>query len=195
MRIPYSLSNDETTASLLSTAKNTYSQTLIPLNFMKILCRYFSLLLLPLILISCSKTIASAPDVTFTTLTGQKIALKELRGKPVIVTFWATDCPSCIKEIPDLIDLYTRYHASGLEMIAVAMYYDPPNHVLDMTKAQQLPYPVALDLTSELAQAFGGIMFTPSTFLIAPDGSVVKKEIGLFDPATMKTNIESLLKG
>lgn len=195
MRIPYSLSNDETTASHLSTAKNTYSQTLIPLNFMKILCRYFSLLLLPLILISCSKTITSAPDVTFTTLTGQKIALKELRGKPVIVTFWATDCPSCIKEIPDLIDLYTRYHASGLDMIAVAMSYDPPNHVLDMTKAQQLPYPVALDLTSELAQAFGGIMFTPSTFLIAPDGSVLKKEIGLFDPAQMKTNIESLLKG
>jgi len=195
MRIPYSLSDGETMASRLSTAKNTYSQTLIPLNFMKILCRYFSLLLLPLILISCSKTITSAPDVTFTTLTGQKIALKELRGKPVIVTFWATDCPSCIKEIPDLIDLYTRYHASGLDMIAVAMSYDPPNHVVDMTKAQQLPYPVALDLTSELAQAFGGIMFTPSTFLIAPDGSVVKKEIGLFDPATMKTNIESLLKG
>ncbi len=143
----------------------------------------------------CSKAITSAPDVTFTELTGKKIALKDLRGKPVIVTFWATDCPSCIEEIPDLIDLYSRYHASGLEMIAVAMYYDPPNHVVDMTQAKQLPYPVALDLTSEHAQAFGGIMFTPSTFLIGPDGSIVKKQTGLFNPAKMKESIESLLKG
>ena len=155
----------------------------------------FGLLLTLVILIGCSKTITSAPDITFTTLTGQKIALKDLRGKPVIVTFWATDCPSCIKEIPDLIELYPQYHASGLEMIAVAMYYDPPNHVVDMTKAKQLPYPVALDLNSEHADAFGGIMFTPCTFLIAPDGSVVKKEIGLFNLAKMKTNIEPLLKG
>ena len=50
------------------------------------------------------------PNVTFTAITGKKIALKELRGKPVIVTFWATDCPGCIKEIPHLIDLYTQYH-------------------------------------------------------------------------------------
>ncbi|MGZ5006344.1 MAG: peroxiredoxin family protein [Methylobacter sp.] len=162
---------------------------------MKTKYRHFGLMLLLLISISCSKTITTAPDVTFTTLTGQKIAMKDLRGKPVIVTFWATDCPACIEEIPDLIDLYTRYHGSGLEMIAVAMYYDPPNHVVDMTKTKQLPYNVALDLKSEHAEAFGGIMFTPSTFLIAPDGSVVKKEIGLFDTAKMKTTIESLLKG
>jgi peroxiredoxin len=153
------------------------------------------LLLLLLISIGCSKTISSAPDVTFTTLTGKKIVLKDLRGKPVIVTFWATDCPACIDEIPDLIAIYNQYHVSGLEMIAVAMYYDPPNHVVGMTNAKQLPYPVALDLSSELSQAFGGIMFTPSTFLIAPDGSVVKKEIGLFDLANMKTTLESLLKG
>ncbi|MGZ4970290.1 MAG: TlpA disulfide reductase family protein, partial [Methylobacter sp.] len=106
---------------------------------MKTNYRSFGLLLLLLISIGCSKTITSAPDVTFTTLTGQKIVLKDLRGKPTIVTFWATDCPSCIEEIPDLIDLYSQYHASGLEMIAVAMYYDPPSHVVDMTKAKQLP--------------------------------------------------------
>ena len=65
-------------------------------------------------------------------------------------------------------------------MIAVAMYYDPPNHVVDMTKAKQLPYDVALDLKSELAQAFGDVMFTPSTFLIAPDGSVVLQKKSAF---------------
>ncbi len=162
---------------------------------MKTKFRLSSVLLTLLILIGCGKTVATAPDVTFTTLTNQKIALKDLRGKPVLVTFWATDCPACIKEIPDLINLYNQYHASGLEMVAVTMYYDPPSHVVEMAKIKQLPYPVALDLTSELSRAFGGILFTPSTFLIAPDGSVIKNEIGIFDLANMKTTLEALLKG
>ncbi|MFA6162961.1 MAG: TlpA disulfide reductase family protein [Methylobacter sp.] len=166
---------------------------------MKTKSRLPGLLLLALISIvlnvGCSKAIISAPDVTFTTITGKKIALKDLRGKPVLVTFWATDCPSCVKEIPHLIDLYTLYHARGLEMIAVTMYYDPPNHVVEMSRARQLPYDVALDLKSELARAFGDVMLTPNTFLIAPDGSVALRKTGIFDLAEMKTRIESLLKG
>lgn len=154
-----------------------------------------SLLLIILALTGCNKTITTAPDITFDTITGQKISLAELRGKPVIVTFWATDCASCIEEIPDLISLYKQFHQPGLEIIAVAMNYDPPNHVIDMTEDKQLPYTVALDLTSDVAKAFGGVMFTPSTFIIAPDGSVVKKQIGLFDLDKINTLINSLLKG
>jgi peroxiredoxin len=136
-----------------------------------------------------------APDVTFATITGQKIALKELRGKPVIVTFWATDCPGCIKEIPHLIDLYNQYHQQGLEIIAVAMYYDPPNHVVTLTEDQHLPYHVALDLTAEIAHAFGDVQLIPSTFLISPDGLITLKKTGNFDPAEIKTLIETFTKG
>ena len=73
---------------------------------MKTKSRLPGLLLLALISIAlnvgCSKTITSAPDVTFTTITGKKIALKDLRGKPVIVTFWATDCPSLYQGNPSI---------------------------------------------------------------------------------------------
>jgi peroxiredoxin len=137
----------------------------------------------------------TAPDITFTTITGKKIALNQLRGKTVIVTFWATNCPGCIKEIPHLLDLYRQYHASGLEIIAVAMAYDPPSHVVAMTQTQKLPYDVVLDLKSEYAMAFGNVQFTPSTFLIGPEGSIVMKKTGLFDPAEMKALVEKLLKG
>src|SRR5512137_1942547 len=75
-------------------------------------------------IIAINRVSTQTPNVTFSTITGKKINLKELSGKPVIVTFWATDCPACIKEIPDLIDLYKQYHKQGLEIIAVAMYYD-----------------------------------------------------------------------
>jgi peroxiredoxin len=136
-----------------------------------------------------------SPDVTFTTITGKKIALKDLRGKPVIVTFWATDCPGCIKEIPDLIDLYTQYHMQGLEIIAVAMYYDPPNHVITLTEDLQLPYHVALDLKAEHAHTFGDVQLIPSTFLISPDGLINLEKTGAFDPAEIKTRIETFIKG
>ena len=155
-------------------------------------------LLLALVLLSVvalNRLATHVPEVTFTTITGQKIALKALLGKPVIVTFWATDCPGCIKEIPLLIDLYSQYHAQGLEIIAVAMHYDPPNHVIAMTQDQQLPYPVALDLTGEHAHAFGDVQLIPSTFLITPDGLIALKKTGVFDPAEIKTLIKPFTKG
>ncbi len=137
----------------------------------------------------------NAPDVIFSTITGKKIALHDLRGKPVIVTFWATDCASCLKEIPHLIELYQQYHAKGLEIIAVAMAYDPPNHVIDMTHAQQLPYDVALDLQAENAHAFGDVSLTPTTFLIAPDGSIALQKTGLFDLTEMNIQLSNYTKG
>ncbi|CAA9889342.1 Peroxiredoxin [Candidatus Methylobacter favarea] len=155
----------------------------------------FLLLISTALWIGFSKLFTSTPRVTFTTITGKKISLNDLRGKPVIVTFWATDCPGCIREIPHLIDLYSRYHALGLEIIAVAMYYDPPSHVVAMSRDQQLPYDVALDLKSEHARAFGDVRLTPTTFLIASDGSIALQKIGAFEPADMKTRIEKLLKG
>ena len=161
---------------------------------------YGLLLLLPALIstvlwLGFNKNLASAPDVTLATVTGKKIALRDLRGKPVLVTFWATDCPGCIKEIPHLIDLYTHYHRQGLEIIAVAMTYDPPNHVIALTEDLQLPYNVALDLNGEIAHAFGDVQLTPSTFLISPQGLIVQQKTGAFDPAEMKNLIAPLTKG
>jgi thiol-disulfide isomerase/thioredoxin len=140
-----------------------------------------------------SQSLGMAPDEIFTTLSGKKIELKKLRGKPVLITFWATDCASCIKEIPHLINLYQKFHPQGLEIIAVAMPYDPPNHVLFMSHAKQIPYPVALDLKAQHVQAFGQIQFTPSTFLISPSGAIVLKKIGLLDINAIQQRIQKLI--
>lgn len=143
---------------------------------------------------SASKAPNTAPDLVFNTLTGSRIELKALKGRPVLVTFWATDCPSCVAEIPQLIDLYQRYHCAGLEIIAIAMAYDPPNHVLAMSKAKQIPYHVVLDLQSEYAQAFGNVMVTPNTFLLAPDAGIASHQLGAFDAERMATQIATYTK-
>ncbi len=137
----------------------------------------------------------SAPNVSFSTLTGEKIALQSLQGKPVLISFWASDCPECLKEIPVFIELYKQYHSKGLEIIAVAMPYDPPNHVIAVTKEQQLPYPIALDLEAEVTHAFSNVQVTPTTFLVNPAGIIDLKIIGKFDLNELKTHIETFIKG
>ncbi|MGR9036031.1 MAG: peroxiredoxin family protein [Gammaproteobacteria bacterium] len=119
----------------------------------------------------------TAPNVTFTTITGKHMAVNELRGRPVIITFWATDCPACIKEIPLLVEWYRRYHEKGLEIIAVAMFYDPPSRVVGMAKAKDLPYDVALDFSAGHARAFGNVDLTPTTFLVDPEGKIIERII------------------
>ena len=134
-----------------------------------------------------------APEVTFSTLKGEKINMQELRGRPVLVTFWATTCPGCLKEMPHLVELYEEYGNGGFELIGVAMSYDPPNRVLELAAERQLPYPVALDLDGGLASAFGNVMLTPTSFLIAPDGKIIKHKIGEMDIVKLKRQIETLV--
>lgn len=136
-----------------------------------------------------------APDVVFKTITGKQIALKTLKGKPVLVTFWATNCPSCLQEIPHLISLYQQFHLQGLEIIAVTMAYNPPKLVVEMAKARQIPYHVALDLRSDIAKAFGDVTLIPQTFLISPDGKIALNQLGLFDKEIIKKRIENFLPG
>ena len=125
--------------------------------------------------------IARAPDITVTTLQGDKLSLAELRGQPVLVTFWASTCSSCIREMPHLISLYNELAPRGLAVIGIAMAYDPPNRVIELSKAKQIPYPLALDVDSAAARAFGDVSVTQSTFLIAPDGQVVLQQSGALD--------------
>ncbi|MEI7795734.1 MAG: TlpA disulfide reductase family protein [Methylococcaceae bacterium] len=143
------------------------------------------------IFFSLNKTV---PNATFTTLNGEKMSLENLRGKPVIVTFWATDCESCLKEIPLWLDLYQRYHAQGLEIIGVSMYYDPPNHVIEFNKSHALPYPITLDIEAKLAKEFGDVSVTPTTFLLNPKGEIVWQKVGLFELAELQPQIENFLK-
>jgi thiol-disulfide isomerase/thioredoxin len=133
------------------------------------------------------------PELHFSTITGKQFSLSSLRGKPVLVTFWATTCPACIKEMPQLIELYQQYHAKGLEIIAITMAYDPPNHVVEMTREKGLPYDVVLDLHSSYIQAFGNIQITPNNFLIMPDGTIGLHKLGLLDMEKMRALLNNKL--
>ncbi len=131
-----------------------------------------------------------APAVTFTTLEGKPIVLDELRGKVVLVNFWATSCPGCIKEMPDMVESYKLYRDRGFEIIAVAMSYDPPNYVLNFAQTRQLPFPVALDVDGAHARAFGNVQLTPTSFIIGKDGRILEQKLGELDFVRLNALLE-----
>ena len=135
-----------------------------------------------------------APQVTFVSITGEKITMESLRGKVVLVNFWATDCVVCIREMPQITAAYNRYRALGFETIAVAMRHDPPNYVLDYVGKNKLPFKVALDPLGELARAFGEVKLTPTTFIIDKQGRVVTRILGEPDFARLHRLLEEKLK-
>lgn len=137
--------------------------------------------------------IKMAPDVSFKTISNKQIHLNQLQGKVLLISFWASNCASCLKEIPDLISLYQEYHQRGLEIIAIAMYYDRPNYVVETRKNYQIPYDIALDLDMDLATAFGNVALTPTTFLLSPQGEIIYQITGSFDLQAMRTRIQTLL--
>lgn len=136
-----------------------------------------------------------APSVSMQVLnSGHRIELAKLRGRPILVTFWATSCPGCIKEMPHLIELYKELNPKGLEIVGIAMNYDRPDHVLAMQKSKQIPYPIVWDGKSELSTAFGAVTLTPTSFLINPDGQIVSQTIGELDMSLLHARILTMLK-
>ena len=138
---------------------------------------------------------AAAPDVTFISLQGDKISAQSLRGKVVMVNFWATSCSTCVKEMPQMVETYNKYKARGMEFVAVAMQGDPPNYVVNFTETRQLPFKVALDSGGDLARAFGNVVMTPTTFVIGKDGTILKRYVGEPDFPALHALLEKALAG
>ncbi len=135
----------------------------------------------------------AAPDVTFTTLEGKKFTMQDLRGKVVLVKFWATSCVTCVKQMPDTIAAYKEFAPKGYEAIAVAMNYDPPNYVLNFAETRKLPFPVALDTSGEIARAFGDVRLTPTAYLIDKQGRIIKRYLGEYNLAEFHATVEKAL--
>lgn len=132
----------------------------------------------------------SVADVEFHLLDGRTLVLKDLRGRPVLVAFWATSCKPCVEELPDLVTLYKELQPKGFELIAVAMPYDPPLTVQTFVREKQVPYPVALDVEGKVVRTFDGVPYVPMAFVISPAGKITHQQTGKLDIKKARRIIE-----
>ena len=83
--------------------------------------------------------------------------------------------------MPDLVKTYNQYKDQGLEVIAVAMFYDPPSRVISFTKNNNLPFPVVLDSNKEIMSKFNNIKLTPTSIVLDKNGYVINTIVGEID--------------
>jgi len=137
-----------------------------------------------------SDGLGKAPKITVTTAEHKTLNLSKPL-KPVLVNFWATSCPGCVQEMPKLAQMKKRL-GNRFELIAVSMNYDPPSQVQKFINANHYPFTFVMDTDNKIAQAFGKILLTPTSFLIAPDGTIVYQTVGELDFKKVETRIKQM---
>jgi len=130
-----------------------------------------------------------AADFTLKSLKGEEFKLSSFRGKnPVYLVFWATWCPYCVKEIPNLKELYAKLAPKGLKILAINIgYNDPLLRVQAFQKKYELPYPILYDNNAVVSRQYG-VIGVPYSVLIDRSGKVVYRSNGT--PESLEAFVE-----
>ncbi len=135
---------------------------------------------------------ASAPDFTLKSIDGRDLKLSDLRGKAVLLNFWATWCGPCKIEIPWFMDLEKQYGGQGLVVVGVAMDDNAKDVVPKFAQEMKIDYPILLG-TEQVADQYGGVEGLPMTFYIGRDGKIVKKVAGLASHGEIEESVKAAL--
>ncbi|MEO5717185.1 MAG: TlpA disulfide reductase family protein [Chthoniobacterales bacterium] len=150
---------------------------------------------------SCLTTLAApdspatqmaAPGWQLQSVEGKPVKLSDFKGKVVLLNFWATWCPPCREEIPDLISLQKQYAAQGLIVVGVSMDEGDPARVASFAKKFGINYPLVMG-DDKTSSAYGGIQVLPTTFIIDRKGNVVDGLQGATDRAGFEAKIKPIL--
>ena len=134
-----------------------------------------------------------APDFALQTQDGKVIELSKLKGKVVLINFWATWCPPCRAEIPDFVEVYKMYKSKGFEIIGIALDVDGWNAVTPYIKKEKINYPVVLGTQTEVNK-YGGFEAIPTSFIIDKNGFIVEMQTGFLQKEELEKKINTLLK-
>lgn len=131
-------------------------------------------------------------ELSVTTIAGERLDLRDWRGPPVVLAFWASDCKGCREELPALLDLHREYAPRGLRVVLVATPYDLPSRVVTLAKQQGWPFLVALDPKGDAAESLR-VRYVPANFLIGKGGRVILSRLGKIDLAAFREALVPLL--
>ncbi|MDQ1390933.1 MAG: cytochrome c biosis protein CcmG, thiol:disulfide interchange protein DsbE [Acidobacteriaceae bacterium] len=133
-----------------------------------------------------------APDFSLESLDGKTTRLSDFRGKAVLLNFWATWCGPCKIEMPWFVDFQKQYGSQGLQIVGVAMDDASKEDIGKFAKDMGVNYPILIGKEA-VGDQYGGIPGLPETFLIARDGKIVDKIVGLRGKAEIEDAIKEAL--
>jgi thiol-disulfide isomerase/thioredoxin len=131
-----------------------------------------------------------APPFLLRDINGKIVSTADWKGKVVILNFWATWCPPCREEVPELVQLQANYK-DKLLVIGASEDEDGPQKVQQFVQRFGMNYPVVM-ATKELIDNYGGVPALPTSFLIDPQGRVVQKHTGLYEYEVYEREVRAL---
>ena len=134
----------------------------------------------------------TAPDFNLKKFDGGMAKLSDYLGKVVILDFWATWCPPCIKEIPDFVELQKEYGDKGLAILGISLDQNPKQALPKFIKKYKVNYSILLT-DGKVDKAFGGVTGIPTTFVIDRKGEIYKQYVGFRPKQIFETDIKTLL--
>ena len=137
----------------------------------------------------------AAPDFELKTSTGETVKLSDLRGQAVLINLWATWCPPCREEMQSIEKVYQEYKEQDFTVLAVNMtYQDNASSIMPFVDEQGLTFPILLDETGDMANAYQ-LRSLPSSYFVRRDGIINEVVIGgPMSEALLRTRIEAILK-
>ena len=133
-----------------------------------------------------------APDFTLKTLDDKELKLSDLRGKAVVLNFWATWCTPCKAEMPWFVDFQKEYGSQGLQIVGVAMDDSAKEDIAKFAKDMGVNYPVVLGRES-VATQYGGVDFLPTTFYIDRNRNITNRVFGIVDRREAEDSVKKII--
>jgi len=136
----------------------------------------------------------AAPAFALPDLEGKTVRTSDLKGKVVLLNFWATWCPPCKDEIPDFVRLQSKYRDKGLAIVGLSLDHGGAQDVRPFADEYDVNYTMLI-ANAETAEAYGGIQAVPTTFVLDRDGIIVKRILGRLSAEAFEEAIRPLLEG
>jgi peroxiredoxin len=133
-----------------------------------------------------------APEFTLADLNGNQVASSSLRGKVVILDFWATWCPPCREEIPHFVSLQSKYRGQGLQIVGVSLDAGGAKDVKPFADEHDVNYTMLIG-NEDIARTYGNIYAIPTTFVLDRSGKIVQRFVGFTAPEVIEATIKPLL--
>ncbi|MBI4430034.1 MAG: TlpA family protein disulfide reductase [Ignavibacteriales bacterium] len=133
-----------------------------------------------------------APNFSLKLSNGKSLTLSKLKGKVVLLNFWATWCGPCRAEIPGFLEVYEKYKAKGLEIVGISLDETGWQDITPFVKRHNISYPIVVG-DQKVVKAYGDIYGIPTSFVIDKKGFIVDKHVGLLTREMLENKIKDLL--